>query len=230
MHQPFGDIAHQYDLLNDLLSFGIHRLWKRRLVSRLLLSQPKPKRVLDLATGTGDVAALFSRNIPAESVVPLDPCKPMIERGKERFPHLHNWTVGSAESLSLETRSISIVTCTFGVRNFQNRKRAFEEIARVLEPGGLLGILEIHPIPPQIRYFPFRFFWTFLLPKIGMLFKKQSAYEYLRDTGAGFISSEDMIKELSYAFELQTHEKLIAGGLVSLLVFERKNESEITHE
>ena len=104
------------------------------------------------------------------------------------------------------------------------------EIARVIEPGGLFGILEIHPIPKKARYWPFRFFWNSLVPRLGMLFRQKAAYEYLRDTGAGFISAEDMIKELAYAFELKTHESLIAGGLVSLLVFERKNEPENNDE
>ncbi|NBT58836.1 ubiquinone/menaquinone biosynthesis methyltransferase [bacterium] len=224
MAQPFHDIALQYDLLNDLLSFGVHRFWKRRLVSKLLRAQPEPGRVLDIATGTGDIAALFSKQVSAKSIIPLDPCSPMMDKGKLRFPHLKNWTLGRAEALPLKSKSVSIASCAFGIRNFSARKLAFQEIARVLEPGGLFGILEIHPIPAKLRYSPFRLFWNSILPTIGMLFRKKAAYEYLRDTGAGFISSEDMVKELAYAFELKTHEKLLAGGLVSLLVFERLNE------
>ncbi|NDD04167.1 MAG: methyltransferase domain-containing protein, partial [Proteobacteria bacterium] len=186
----------------------------------LIKINPRPGRVLDIATGTGDLAALFSKKIAASSIIPLDPCSPMMDIGKLRFPHLTNWTIGTAESLPLESKSVAIASCAFGIRNFTDRKRAFQEIARVLEPGGLFGILEIHPIPNQIKYWPFRLFWSSIVPGIGRIFRKKAAYEYLRDTGAGFISSEDMVKELAYAFELKTHKKLLAGGLVSLLVFD----------
>ncbi|NBX75642.1 MAG: ubiquinone/menaquinone biosynthesis methyltransferase [Proteobacteria bacterium] len=230
MRQPFHDIALQYDFLNDLLSFGIHRFWKRRLVAMLLKSRPQPRLVLDIATGTGDLAALFSKKVQTTSIIPLDPCSPMMDKGKLRFPHLKNWTVGRAEALPLKSKSVSIASCAFGIRNFSARKLAFQEIARVLEPGGLFGILEIHPIPAKLRYSPFRLFWNSIVPGIGMLFKQRAAYEYLRDTGAGFISSEDMVKELAYAFKLKTHKKLLAGGLVSLMVFERINEPENNDE
>ncbi|NDG27526.1 MAG: methyltransferase domain-containing protein, partial [Proteobacteria bacterium] len=156
MRQPFNDIAHQYDLLNDLLSFGTHRFWKRRLVSQLLRAKICPGTILDIATGTGDLAALFSRKIPPQVIIPLDPCGPMMDRGKIRFPHLQNWTLGTAESLPLGSASVSIASCAFGVRNFREREKAFEEIARVLEPGGLFGTLEIHPISEQLRYWPYR--------------------------------------------------------------------------
>jgi len=222
MAQPFHDIASQYDLLNDLLSFGLHRHWKKRLARDLLRIQPQPTKILDIATGTGDMAALFSAKIPVESITPLDPCGPMMEKGKIKYPFLKQWTTGTAENLPFPNRSFSLVTCTFGIRNFQNRPRAFQEIARVLAPGGHFGVLEIHPIPDTPLYFPVRTFWQLVVPSLGALFRKKEAYQYLRDTGASFISAEDMVKELSQDFILKSSKALIGGGLVSFLIFERK--------
>jgi len=222
MEQPFYAIAQQYNLLNDLLSFGLHRLWKKRLVCHLLRIKPAPAQILDLATGTGDVAALFARKLPESHVIPLDPCLAMMEEGKNRYPELQNWTQGQAEKLPFPDQTICIVTCTFGIRNFQDRKKGFEEIARVLKPGGLLGALEIHPIPPKWIYSPFSFFWKFMVPGVGALFQRRKAYEYLRNSGAGFISAEDMIEELKPHFVLKIKKYLLAGGLVSFTILERR--------
>lgn len=222
MTQPFNDIAPQYDLLNDLLSLGLHRVWKRGLVSEILSLIPHPERVLDVSTGTGDVAALFAEKIAPEAISALDPSLPMIEIGQKKFPFLKNWIQGRAEELPFDDDELAIITCTFGVRNFQNRTKAFQEMARVLKPGGLLGILEIHPISKKPAYFPLRLLWDHVVPALGGIFQKRRAYQYLRDTGAGFISSEDMVEELAQDFNVKMKRNLIPGGLVSFLVFEKK--------
>jgi len=222
MSQPFFDIAPQYDLLNDLLSLGLHRVWKNRLVKSLLACEPHPEQVVDIATGTGDVAALFAQKLEPNRVFAIDPCLPMMLKGQEKYPFLSHWKVGNAEQLPYPKASISIATCTFGIRNFQNRSLAFEEMGRVLKPGGLLGILEIHPIAQHPRFLPLRWCWDHLVPFLGGLFKKKTAYQYLRDTGAGFISSEDMVKELAPYFKVKVHKSLLPGGLVSFLILERK--------
>ncbi|MFM8270497.1 MAG: ubiquinone/menaquinone biosynthesis methyltransferase [Pseudomonadota bacterium] len=222
MVQPFNDIASQYDLLNDFLSLGLHRLWKKRLVHELLESKPNPDRVLDIATGTGDLAALLAEKISPTAIWGLDPSLAMMETGKAKYPFLKNWIQGSAEAIPFAAKELTLITCTFGVRNFQDRLKAFSEIARVLKSGGLLGIIEIHPIPEKLVYFPLRLFWNYVVPALGAFFKKKTAYEYLRDTGAGFISCEVMIKELAKDFKLRVRRTLIPGGLVSFLIFEKR--------
>lgn len=222
MPQPFNDIAPQYDLLNDILSLGLHRVWKSRLVSSLLAYEPHPEQVLDIATGTGDVAALFAEKLDPKKVFAIDPCLPMMQKGQIKYPFLMHWKVGHAERLPYPTASVSITTCTFGVRNFENRTLAFQEIGRVLKPGGLLGVLEIHPISRHPRFFLLRWCWDHVIPFLGGLFKKKAAYQYLRDTGAGFISAKDMVKELAPYFKVKVHRSLLPGGLVSFLILERK--------
>jgi len=222
MTQPFNDIAPQYDLLNDLLSLGLHRVWKKSLVSELSKQEPHPEAILDLASGTGDMAALFAHRFSEKIITPVDPSAAMMEKGKLRFPNLVNWTVASAEKLPFKAETFSIVTCTFGVRNFQNRSKAFQEIARVMKPKALFGILEIHPISKKLLYLPYRIFWDYGVPALGALFRHKKAYEYLRNTGARFISPEDMVKELSPYFEIKKKRNLMGGGLVSLMILEKK--------
>lgn len=183
---------------------------------------PRPEAILDLASGTGDMAALFAHRFPERIITPVDPSAAMMEKGKTRFPRLVNWTVASAEELPFKAETFSIVTCTFGVRNFQNRSAAFKEIARVMKQNSFLGILEIHPISKKLFYLPYRLFWDYGVPALGALFRHKKAYEYLRTTGAHFISPEDMVKELSPYFELKKKRSLMGGGLVSLMILEKK--------
>lgn len=222
MNQPFHDIALQYDLLNDLLSLGLHRRWKRKLAAEILELEPSPKAVLDIATGTGDMAALFGEKLPVDKVTPMDPSPAMMDQGKKKYPFLKKWTHASAEDIPFTQDSFSIATCTFGIRNFQNRAKAFNEISRVLGTGGIFGVLEIHPIPKSLVYLPFRIFWQLIVPTLGALFRKKEAYKYLRDTGAQFISAEDMVKELEPYFNLKKKQSLLGGGLVSFFIFEKK--------
>jgi demethylmenaquinone methyltransferase / 2-methoxy-6-polyprenyl-1,4-benzoquinol methylase len=222
MTQPFQEIATKYNLLNDLMSLGLHRFWKNILVRTLIRDVKPGAKILDVAAGTGDVASLFLSSIPATQIYALDPCEAMMNEGKRKYPQLKNWYRAEAEELPFLDRNFSIVTCTFGIRNFRNRGLAFKEIARVLEPGGRFGILEIYPIPAHRRYLPFRLFWKVGIPLWGRLFKQLKAYQYLRDTGARFISPEVMVEELSSDFELIQKKPLIGGGLVTLTIVRRR--------
>ncbi|NBY20115.1 ubiquinone/menaquinone biosynthesis methyltransferase [bacterium] len=220
--QPFNEIAKKYDLLNDFMSLGLHRAWKNSLFGALSDGLPQSARVLDLATGTGDVASLFLKRLPPERIFAADPCEPMMNEGKKKYPELKQWHCAMAESLPFEEQFFSVVTCTFGVRNFQHRTLAFQEIARVLKPNGKFGILEIHPIPQKLRYFPFRIFWRYGIPLWGRLFSRLRAYEYLRDTAAQFISPEVMVEELQRFFDIEERKPLLGGGLVTLIIAKKR--------
>jgi len=222
MHQPFNEIAKRYDLLNDFMSLGLHRAWKGKLFGWVSQGLNPSSRVLDLATGTGDVASLFLKKLPAHQIFAADPSEAMMNEGKKKHPDLTEWHCARAESLPFPEDFFSVVTCTFGVRNFNNRAFAFREIARTLKKDGKLGILEIHPIPKSIRYLPFRLFWRFGVPLWGLFFKRLSAYEYLRDTAAQFISPEVMVEELLPFFHLERKQALIGGGLVTLIIAKKR--------
>lgn len=222
MKQPFDDIAKKYNLLNDLISLGLHRFWKNSLVKLLIEGAHQDSKVLDVATGTGDVARLFLEKFPSEHVYAVDPSEAMMLEGKKKYPMIQHWYRGEAESLPFPDTFFSLSTCTFGVRNFRDRSLAFKELARTLVSGGRLGILEIHPIPKKFQYLPFRLFWKMGIPLWGKIFKQDSAYKYLRDTAAQFISPEVMVEELKPYFDIEHKRSLIGGGLVTLIVARKR--------
>lgn len=222
MKQPFDDIAQKYNLLNDLISLGLHRAWKSSLVRGLSQGISEDSRVLDVATGTGDVANLFLRKVSSENIYAVDPSDSMMLEGRKKHPNLKHWQKGEAESLPYPDSFFSVTTCTFGVRNFRDRRVAFKELARTLSSGGKLGILEIHPIPNGIQYLPFRMFWKLGIPLWGKIFNRINAYKYLRDTAARFISPEVMIEELSPYFDVELKKSLIGGGLVTLIIARKR--------
>ncbi|MBM4317866.1 MAG: ubiquinone/menaquinone biosynthesis methyltransferase [Deltaproteobacteria bacterium] len=222
MNQPFNAIAKNYNLLNDFLSLGLHRVWKKTLVEAMSEELEKNDRVLDLATGTGDVAHLFLGKLSSSQVFAADPCEAMMEQGKRKYNGLTQWLRAEAEALPFPDGFFSLITCSFGVRNFRDRSIAFQEIARTLVPGGKFGILEIHPIPTGWKYLPLRLFWKFGVPLWGRGVRQLRAYEYLRDTAARFISPEDMVEELKPFFDVKRKESLIGGGLVTLIIAEKR--------
>lgn len=210
----FARIAERYDFLNDCLSLGTHRLWKRKLV-RLLLSRSQGP-VLDVATGSGDMAALFARH---RLVVGIDPCREMLEVARRKHPHLV-FRQGASEKLPVESSSFGTLTCTFGVRNFENRAKAFAEWRRVLKPEGWGGILEIHPIAEGPLSWLLRPLWMRVMPWIGGALADRPAYEYLRDSSRGFVPAETLCRELEAAgFRTASPTFLLPGRMVSLIVF-----------
>lgn len=210
----FANIADRYDLLNDCLSLGTHRLWKRRLVRTLLARSQGP--VLDVATGSGDVAARFAKRLPT---VGLDPCARMLGVARRRYPHL-NWVEGSSERLPFDDESMGTLACAFGVRNFSDRPRAFREWRRVLKPGGWGAILEIHPIAPGPLAWLMRPLWQRGMPWLGGKIASRGAYEYLRDSSSGFVPAEHLVGELETAgFSPLKPTFLLPSRMVSLIVF-----------
>ncbi|HLG20594.1 MAG TPA: ubiquinone/menaquinone biosynthesis methyltransferase [Bdellovibrionota bacterium] len=224
MIENFRNIARQYDLLNTIISFGQHWRWKRRLVAKALelCGNPPTKPVLDISTGTGDVAARFVsvRNGHAFSVVGLDPCREMMAVGRAKYGGRFLWTEGFSEELPFRDRSVSIISCAFGVRNFGDLARAFREWKRVLVPGGIAAVLETHPTPP-VWYRPaILLYWNHVMPRIGQLFSRKAAYEYLRDSTLHFLNPARMIDVARSAGLRHVHsESLMVRGMVSLTFF-----------
>ena len=222
MVEHFENIATKYNLLNDFMSLGLHRRWKKHLVGLLEEGLCPDSKVLDLATGTGDVAALFATSVDSDKIYPVDPSLSMMNEGKKKYPFLSQWALAEAESLPFHDDYFSVTTCTFGIRNFRDRPRAFKEIARTLKPNGKFGILEIHPIPRKLRYVPFQLFWKLGVPIWGSVFRHLKAYQYLRDSAAQFISPEVMVEELQPYFDVELKEALIGGGLVTLIIAKKR--------
>ena len=185
----FDAISKEYDFLNRVISLGIDLRWRKRLVQKIAALQPD--RVLDIATGTGDLAVALTAT-SARQIVGLDISPGMLAIGQEKvrakgLDQKISMELGDSENLAYADHSFDAVTVAFGVRNFENLEQGLSEIFRVLKPGGQLAILETS-VPTQ---FPFkqgyRIYAGFLMPLIGKLFSKdKAAYGYLSDSAAQF--------------------------------------------
>lgn len=185
--EVFTSVAGKYDLMNDLMSLGVHRLWKRLFVAT---SGVRPgDRVLDLAGGTGDIAALLLPRVGEKGeVVVGDINAAMLRTGRDRLLdrglHAHlRWTQLNAEALPFPDNSFDAVTIAFGLRNVTDKQRALEEMQRVLKPGGRALILEFSRVQ-QAWLQPLYDFHSFqVLPRIGKLVANDEAsYRYLAES------------------------------------------------
>jgi demethylmenaquinone methyltransferase/2-methoxy-6-polyprenyl-1,4-benzoquinol methylase len=169
----FEAVAPRYDLMNDLMSFGIHRLWKRTLARRVKVSRGV---TVDLAGGTGDVARLLAA--PDRQVVVCDPSLAMMSEGRRR-PGEIAWLAGEAEKLPFADASVDLLTIAFGLRNATSLANALAEIRRVLKPGGRFACLEFSR--PHFWLAPFYDLYSFLvIPRLGAAVARQpAAYQYL---------------------------------------------------
>lgn len=200
----FNGIAQNYDALNRVISFGIDISWRKKVVA--LIEATNPKNVLDIATGTGDLAIHLAET-RAEKIIGLDLSPGMLSVGIEKvaqknLSHKIDMIIGDSEALPFETGSIDAVTVAFGVRNFENLALGLSEILRVLKPKGTLVILETS-VPEKTPFKQgYRLYTKNLLPLIGRLFSKdKSAYSYLSESAAQFpygISFNNILKEIGF--------------------------------
>jgi len=198
----FNNIAPKYDFLNQLLSMGIHKGWRRKAVN--LLKEVKPKNILDIATGTGDFA-IEAMKLSPDKVVGVDISEGMLKIGVEKINKLGlqnkiELKLGDSENLPFADNSFDAITVGFGVRNFENLEKGINDIYRVLNKNGMIAILEFSK--PQA--FPikqiYHFYFRYITPAIGKLFSKDSsAYTYLPESVKAFPAGEDFLNVLKKA-------------------------------
>lgn len=202
--QMFDNISGKYDFLNHFLSMGIDIQWRKKVLK--IVTKEQPKSILDIATGTGDLAILLSKT-NAEKIVGLDLSNGMLEVGRKKvaekkLDHLISMIQGDSENLPFEDHSFDVITVSFGVRNFENLKKGLSEILRVLKPSGTLVVLEFS----QPTKFPMKqlygFYSSYILPLIGKLISKDNAaYTYLPESVAAFPFGDDfkhILQNLGY--------------------------------
>lgn len=217
VNRVFSSVADRYDLMNDLMSVGIHRLWKRHFVAGCGLR--RGERVLDLAGGTGDIAALARRRVGAQGEVLVgDINRDMLIAGRRRMDDrglvdAFEWLQADAESLPFEDRRFDHVTIAFGLRNVTDKERALSEMHRVLKPGGRVHILEFSHVSPRpvARAYDL---WSFgVLPRLGELVASdRDSYQYLAESIRRFPDQESLAGMLRDAgFERVRWENLSAG-------------------
>ncbi len=205
----FNTIAPSYDRLNHLLSFGLDRLWWRRTARafRPILARPEA-RVVDLCCGTGDqTAALLTLRPPgAQPLVGLDFSPEMLARAHRKYTHANiQWLEGDALHLPFADASLDLVTAAFGFRNLSNYAEGLTEIARVLRPGGQLGILEANQ-PTGLNALVYNTYFHRILPLVGGLLSGQpAAYRYLPASVQRFPRPSEMLRMLANAGFLDAH-------------------------
>ncbi len=216
VREMFKGIAARYDFLNRLLSFGIDMYWRR--VAADLIVYGIGGRILDAATGTGDMALRIAATTPASvNIVGMDFCKEMIDIAmtkKESSPHSDriSFTVAPCEVIPFRDCSFDSVTIAFGIRNLDSRNEGLKEIHRVLKPGGKIVILEFSV--PESRPFGliYRCYFHKILPSVGGFFSKFNAYKYLPESVSEFPSRQDFKEILSSSgFTNITHNDLSSG-------------------
>jgi len=199
----FNNISGKYDFLNHFLSFGIDLIWRKKAIS--LLKDMKPRKMLDVATGTGDFALESLRILKSDHIIGIDISQGMLDIALKKIEERSlsdrfRVEVGDAENLSFESNSFDAVTVAFGVRNFENLQIGLNEICRVLKPGGRAVILEFsNPKAFPIKQL-YRFYSKHILPRIGKIFSKDNrAYTYLPESISQFPDGESFSQLLKNA-------------------------------
>ncbi|MDR2491885.1 MAG: demethylmenaquinone methyltransferase [Coriobacteriales bacterium] len=196
VHTVFEGISDRYDLMNDLESFGLHRLWKRELVRRA--SRGVPSDVLDIACGTGDIALALARALTGSRIVGLDFSANMLQvaQARMRGGAAHGrltFVEGNASAIPFGDGSFDVATMSFGLRNMADYAQVLAEAYRVLRPGGKLLCLEAsYPTAPVVRPV-FRVYFKHLLPLLGgIVTKRTKEYRWLNDSTEAFVSKPQL--------------------------------------
>ena len=205
VEQMFDNISENYDGLNRVISFGSDVRWRKKVIKQVC--NTKPKTVLDIATGTGDLAIQFAEKLPKANITGLDLSEGMLKVARKKITgtKLENnlkFIKGDSEELPFADNSFEAVTVSFGIRNFEDLEKGLSEIKRILTPGGIFVILETS-VPTK---FPFKQGYNlhskYLLPLIGRIFSKdKSAYKYLSESAYSFPYGErlnNILREIGF--------------------------------
>ena len=213
----FDDVYDRYDLMNDLMSLGIHRLWKKNLLN--MMNPTSNSKLADVACGTGDIAKLFLNNFSKEnSVTCVDPNKNMIKKGKQKLKNFKNidWIIASAEKLPLKNNSYDYYTISFGIRNTKNLTKALKEAYRILKPGGRFFCLEFSKIQNQNLDFLYKKY-SKLIPSLGkIILGKKEPYEYLIKSIESFVSQDELVNLMIKNGFKKCEYRNLSGGIVSI--------------
>ena len=195
VEQMFDTISKEYDGLNRVISFGIDIKWRNKVVE--MVKETNPETILDIATGTGDLAISLVKT-GAKKIVGLDISEGMLSVGREKITAKNldesiTMVNGDSENLPFEDNAFDAITVAFGVRNFENLEKGLSEILRVLKPEGIFVILETS-VPTRTPFKQgYKLYSKYILPTIGKLFSKDKvAYQYLSDSASVFPYGEKM--------------------------------------
>ena len=213
----FNQVYDRYDLMNDFMSLGIHRLWKKSLLN--MMNPSSNQNLIDVACGTGDIAKLFVKHVNKLSrIACVDPNKGMISKGKEKLSKFKNinWIISPAEKIPLSDNLFDFYTISFGLRNTADIDKALSEAYRVLKPGGRFLCLEFSKIQNTNLETLYKNY-SKLIPSIGkFVVGEKQPYEYLIKSIEDFLNQEELIDAMvKNNFKKCTYRNL-SGGIVSI--------------
>jgi demethylmenaquinone methyltransferase / 2-methoxy-6-polyprenyl-1,4-benzoquinol methylase len=216
----FDDIAFKYDFLNRFLSAGIDIGWRKKAIRQLVDLQPK--KILDVATGTADVAIMTTGILKADKIIGIDISDGMLEIGRQKvtkagLANTIELLNGDSETIKFDDNSFDAVTVAFGVRNFQQLEKGLSEIRRVLKPGGKLVVLEFSkPKMPGVKTM-YNLYMKVICPNLGKLFSKnRNAYKYLDESIQHFPEGKNFTSILDNLGYINTYCKPLSLGICSI--------------
>ena len=220
VEQMFDNISSNYDFLNHILSFGIDHIWRRKTIK--VVAENQPKLILDVATGTGDLAFAALKKINPEKIIGLDLSNGMLEVGRTKINKRNlndklEFIQGDSENLPFDDHCFDAVMVSFGVRNFENLNIGLKEIHRVLKDSGKIIILEFSKpksFPIKQSYYIYS---KFILPVFGSLISRdKSAYHYLPESVAAFPEGNDFLQQLELVGFSNLELKKLSGGIATI--------------
>ena len=218
--EMFDSIAFRYDFLNRFLSVGIDVSWRKKAINQLKAIEPK--KVLDVATGTADVALMTFKMLHPEKIIGIDISEGMLDLGRQKIEKLGltkniELLKGDSENINFEDNSFDAITVAFGVRNFENLETGLKEMHRVLRQGGKLVVLEFSkPKNAACKVF-YNLYMNQIAPSFGKLFSKNNnAYQYLNDSVQAFPEGETFLNIMKQAGFREAYVKPLTLGICSI--------------
>ncbi len=223
----FDDIAPGYDFLNHFLSFNIDKCWRKKLIK--LMKQKEPVSILDVATGTADLAIMAADKIPGGHITGVDISEKMLEIGRLKIQKLNlekkiNLLAASAEKLPFSDNSFDTDMAAFGVRNFQDVKAGLKEMIRVIKPGKKIFILEFSK-PRGFFKLIYSIYFRLYLPVAGRIISgNRSAYRYLHDSVAGFPEGQAFLDIMQRSGFCNCRQIRLSGGIATIYIGEKQKK------
>ena len=223
VNQMFAEIARKYDLLNDLMTFGLHNKWKEQAIDLALKEINNPKSALDLCSGTGDLAIILSNKIPGIKITCVDNCNEMLNIASSKIENLKikniDLLLEDSENLSFYSWSFDLVTVGFGLRNLVNKEKCLSDIFGFLKPEGVFVCIDLgYPSNDLWQKLYFFYFYN-LIPKIGELFaNNKEAYTYLPESIKTWYRQEELKNLILKTGFKKCYFKNLLGGAVAIHV------------
>ena len=213
----FDQVYDQYDLMNDFMSLGVHRIWKKSLLN--MMNPSSKQNLIDVACGTGDIAKIFLDNVNQNAEITcIDPNLGMVKKGKEKLRDFKNikWLISSAETLPVDDNKFDFYTISFGLRNTKDLNKTLKEAYRVLKPGGRFLCLEFSKIQNANLNLIYKNYSKFI-PIIGkIVVGDKKPYEYLIKSIEDFVNQEELIDLMKENNFKECKYRNLSGGIVSI--------------